>query len=293
MKRRTGLIVGLLITVVCRAQDLPLYLGETSLLDSIFALTGTPSQTAATALELLESVALGRTSTIRAGAESQVGLAPGVLRDPRFAQVSVRVHAIQRIGECGRPEALEFLQKLQRADLGEDTTQMIWPNARVALRNALLSRIADPQTKSEFLVKTLTEEGDGRGLTAYWAANLLCDHGVSMALPIIRRSFRNSWSGQHAEDAITFCETRMQVVSRDPDRVKALASVLTVDNGAVSDELIQWAVHQLDSMHSPSADAELDRFANELGKLREGSPQYGRFSLSRDELSRVRARRPN
>ena len=83
----------------------------------------------------------------------------------------------------------------------------------------------------------------------------------------------------------------MQVVSRDPDRVKALGSVLTLDNPG-SDRLIRWAVAQLDSMHTPRADAELDRFAIELGKLREGSPEYQRFGLVRAELYDVRARRP-
>jgi hypothetical protein len=291
MKQQAALVFGLLITASCWAQEVPLYFEETARLDRILALTGSHSQTSATALELLQLVALGRTSAIRAGTETQVGLARGELQHPRFAQPSVRVRAIRNIGECDLPEALEFLKNLKRADLGEDTTQMIWPNARLALRSALLRRIADSQAKIEFLVNTLTEQGDGRGLVAYWAANLLCDQGTSTALPLIRRSFTNSWSGQRGEDAIKFCETRMQVVSRDPDRVKALASVLTIDGAAVSDELLQWTVYQLDSMHSPSADAELDHFANELGKLREGSPQYGRFWELRQELRRFRERR--
>ena len=58
----------------------------------------------------------------------------------------------------------------------------------------------------------------------------------------------------------------MQVVSRDPDRVKALGSVLTPDNPG-SNRLIRWAVAKLESMHSPSADAELDRFADQLARL--------------------------
>jgi hypothetical protein len=168
---------------------------------------------------------------------------------------------------------------------------MVWPNARVALRNALLNRIEDPGAKIEFLVNTLTDEGDGRSLTAYWAVNLLCDQGISTALPLIRRSFTNSWSGQRAEDAIKFCENRIRVVSRDPDRVKALGSVLTVDNAAESDQLIEWAVYQLDLMQSTSADGELNRFANELGRLREGSPQYLRNGHIKEELRRVRESR--
>ena len=79
------------------------------------------------------------------------------------------------------------------------------------------------------------------------------------------------------------------MVSRDPDRVKALGSVLTLDDPG-SGRLIRWAVAKLESMHSPSADAELDRFADQLGKLRAG-PQYERLGIFIDELRRVRARR--
>lgn len=291
MKHTGDVVLGLLLTILCCAQDGPLYYQETVRLDSILALAGSHSQTSATALELLELVALGRTDAIRAGAETQAGLVEGELRHPRYAQASVRVRAVQNIGKCNLPEALEFLKNLKRADLGEDTTQMIWPNARVALRNALLNRIEDPHAKIEFLINTLAEEGDGRSLTAYWAVNSLCDQGVSTALPLIRRSFTNSWSGQRAEDAIKFCENRIQVVSRNPDRVKALGSVLTIDNGAESDQLIEWAVYQLDLMQSARADSELDRFANELGKLREGSPQYLRYGHMKEEIRRVRKRR--
>lgn len=291
MKCTGDVVLGVLLTILCRAQDGPLYYEETVRLDSILALTGSHSQTSATALELLELVALGRTGAIRAGAETRVGLVEGELQHPRFAQASVRVRAVQNIGKCSLPEALEFLKNLKRTDLGEDNTQMVWPNARLALRNALLNRIEDPGAKIEFLVNTLTEEGDGRSLTAYWAVNLLCDQGISTALPLIRRSFTNSWSGQRAEDAIKFCENRIRVVSRDPDRVKALGSVLTVDNGAESDQLIEWAVYQLDLMQSMTADLELNRFANELGRLREGSPQYLRYGHIKEELRRVRERR--
>lgn len=270
MKRKCAFILAFLLAASCWAQDLilpPPDFGASSILDSIAAMIVTDSRISATVLEVLELVALGRTSAVRKEAEIQVGLSPGRLKTPIFAQPSVRLRAIQQIGACALPEALDFLKNLRRADLGEDTTQTLWPNARVTLRKALLGRIADPEAKTEFLMNTLTEEGDGRSLTAYWAADLLCDQGVSKALPLIRQSLS-------AQEAIAFCEKRMQVVSRDPDRVKALGSVLTLD-GTASDVLMQWAIYQLNSLHSESADAELDRFADVL--VREGATQHGRF----------------
>ena len=289
MKHRANLFLILNIAALCRANEPSPYFREFARLDRIFALTGSHSQTGAMALELLQLVALGRTSAVPAGAETKVGLAPGELQQAIFAEASVRVYALQRIGECDLPEALEFLKNLKRVDLGEDTTQMIWPNSRVALTNALLHRIRDPEARTEFLVNAL-KQGEGRGLVVHWASQQLCDQGTSTALPLIGRSIRNNWPGPHGEEELAFCESRIKVVARDPDRVKALGSVLTLDNPG-SDRLIRWAVAQLDSMHSPSADAELDRFADQLGKLREG-PQYERFGVFIDELRHVRAGRP-
>ena len=136
-----------------------------------------------------------------------------------------------------------------------------------------------------------TLKDGSRGLVVHWASQQLCDQGASTALPLIERSITNNWPGTHGAEEIAFCESRIRVISRDPDRVKALRSVLSIDNEAVSERLIRWAVAQLDSMHSAAADAELDRFANELRKLREGSPQYLRFGLVRDELHAVQQRR--
>jgi hypothetical protein len=290
MKNQANLLLVLCVVALCWADEPSPYFREFARLDHIFALTGTPSQTGATALELLELVALGRTSAIRAGSETQIGLFPGEFQYATYAEPSVRVYALQKIGECRLPEALEFLQNLKRSDLGEDTTQMIWPNSRVALTNALLNRIENREARTEFLVNTLKE--GRRGLVVHWASQQLCDQGTSTALPLIGRAIRNNWPGPHGEEELAFCESRIKVIARDPDRVKALGSVLAVDNEVMSDRLIRWAVAQLDSMHTPRADAELDRFAIELGKLREGSPEYQRFGLVRAELYDVRARRP-
>ena len=154
----------------------------------------------------------------------------------------------------------------------------------------LLLRIKDPQSRTEFLVSIL-KEGDGFGMIAYWAGNQLCDQGVSTALPLIRRSISKNWPGASGEETVTFCEKRMEVVSRDPDRAKALGSILTVDNGESPERLLYWAVAELESMHSQGADAELDRFAKELDRLREGMPQYTRFWGIRESVRRVRLKR--
>jgi hypothetical protein len=80
-------------------------------------------------------------------------------------------------------------------------------------------------------------------------------------------------------------------MSREPDRVKALGAILRIDAGSENRRLTLWAVNQLASMHSPKADAELDRFAAEIGKVREGSPQRQELSVFSQTIRELRAQR--
>lgn len=267
-----------LFCLLCQAS-VPLNTSQFLVLDRLARLIGPPSQTARAALELLELVAKGRTDEIPAGSETLVGLAPAQLHQPAYAQASVRAYALRKIGEANTHEALDFLQNLKQADLAPDSGLQVWPAAQVALRNALLNKIVDPHSKIEFLEATLTEPHDAISNSAigHWAVEQLCDRGSMGSIPAIQRSLRYMWTGARGEEEIAYCEARIQILSSNPDRAKALGSILRMDNAEVSDRLTRWAIFQLDSMNSPTADAELDRFSNEMGKLREGSPAYARY----------------
>ncbi len=95
----------------------------------------------------------------------------------------------------------------------------------------------------------------------------LCDCGVATALPEIQRLMRRGEESERTEEDIRFCEARMRRVQTDPDRAKALGSVLRVDGTTENSRLISWAINQLDSIRTPEADAELDKFAAQLAKL--------------------------
>jgi hypothetical protein len=83
----------------------------------------------------------------------------------------------------------------------------------------------------------------------------------------------------------------MRVVASNPDRVKALASVLTVGGDAANGRLAGWAVNELNSMQTQPAEAELDRFAREIGELPEGSPTRARLGAYRQEILDFQAQR--
>jgi hypothetical protein len=176
---------------------------------------------------------------------------------------------------------VEFLASLKQADIGTDSGQQIWPAAQIALREARLRRITDAQSRNDFLEAILTEPHDAVSNSAigHWAVDQLCDRGALTSLSAIQKAIRNRMNGQRDEDEIAFCETRIQVIRRNPDRIKALGSVLVLDNSAGDTRLELWAILQLDAMHSPRADAELDRFASEITKVSEQSAKRQRLSL--------------
>jgi hypothetical protein len=105
------------------------------------------------------------------------------------------------------------------------------------------------------------------------------------------------WSGKYGEEQLLFCEARIRVVNRYPDRAKALGAVLSLDASTQEERLLRWAIDQLKLMHSPAADAELKRFQTELAELRRDSVLYQRwYNFRREfdsEMARERERRSN
>jgi hypothetical protein len=95
---------------------------------------------------------------------------------------------------------------------------------------------------------------------------------------MVQKSIRKMWSGDYGDEEIQFCEARIEVLARSPDRIKALGSALNLQDGAQRERLTTWAIYQLDAMKSPQADAELDRFMEQIRKLPDDSP-------ARDDLS--------
>jgi hypothetical protein len=274
----------------CLATTQAPYASQCRLLDQVLSTIGSPSQTSSIALELLEQVALGRTSAISSGAEAQVGVPTGEFQKQEYNAPEVHACAFRAIGETDLQEAVNFLKNLKRADIGADTTEQIWPAVQDALANALLSQIADPRLKLEFLERTVRD----REPAAHWAREQLCNSGALSSMPVVEKSIRQSWSGQYGEDEVRFCEARMQVVSRHPDRSKALGSVLSVENFIDDDRLIRWAMYELMSLRTPNANAELKRFATEIGRLPNGSAHQQRLSGFRQEIDhRVESPRQN
>jgi hypothetical protein len=225
-------------------------------------------------IAILEHAAEGRFEE----SDVAVALSLGIGRDDfsplTFRAEGVRAHAYRKIGETGLPEALRYLSAVKIADVGMDNSQQVWPAARIALHVALLNNISDSDAKLEFLRKAATEKNPGfaDGQVQNWARNELCDRGDLASLPMIRETLRRLSSGARGEENVRYCEVRMQVLSRSPDRVQALASVLQLGTQPPDTLLMSWAIGQLEALRSPAADRELARFGEEIARLPKDSP---------------------
>jgi len=283
MKYRTILLTGLMFPSLCLASSPAPFNVEQAVLDRIATTAKSQPSASRIALETLERVVEGRAESISVVAESQLGLKPGELRRVEFKDATVRAYAVRKIGESNLSDALQYLRNLRQDHLPPDESQQVWPATQIALHEALLNRVPNSQSRIEFLENALTTEHDAisNSAVATWAANELCDGGALSSLPVIQQSIRKRDPFPSGEEEMQFCEARIRVVTREPDRLKALSSVLRVDSGTQQQKLMFWAINQLASMHSNEADAELDRFADEIRRLPEGSPQKQQlFALS-------------
>jgi hypothetical protein len=289
MRIRKTILLYLGLPAICWPTTPVPYGAYIDLLDRVLAVARSQSPARDLALKLIEQVAEGQTGGISPESEEQIGLKPGQLRQEAFHSVPVREAAIWRIGETGSPNAVSFLANLKPADFADDSTNGLWAMTQVALRNAALVRITDPRERTEFLKGVLTEGGfiPSDGPAGSWAIDELCNSGAAAALPEIEGSIRKS-KGEPGEQDIEFCKARIQVVSRDPDRAKALGSVLSLDAQPNDNRLVWWAISQLTAMHTAAADAEMERFAAQVNSLPRESPIRRRLLVFRAGISSIR-----
>jgi hypothetical protein len=254
---------------MCLASIPPPFYYECTLVDRVGVSAKVGKPASSIALETLERIAEGRMADLSPGTEVQVGLEPGQLHKPEFKDETVRSHALRRIGEVDLPEALTYLQNLKKRDIQPDTSGQMWSSAQIALRQAQVNRVPDELEKISFLESVTSERGSA---AAWWAVQELCNRGSYHSLAFISEHIRRAYSSpRDLEQAMGFCEARMAITSRDADRVKALGSFLTVSSGATDPELIGWAINELHSLDSASADAEVERYAREIESLPDGS----------------------
>ncbi len=289
MKYKAAILIGLWSAQLSLATSL-LARDECTVLEGVRDSVRLGSRTKEAALDILKVVAEGGVDSSGPGSESMLALTGEELRKQerraavareleaamtlmgfqmrtgRFASSKARACALTTIGDLDTTEALEHLESLRKEDLGPGWTEGIWEGARIGLFKARLRRIAGKADRIAFLERTITEKDPAD----WYAEEELCNAGNYPSLPLIRESIRLRSPDRAAKD-IGNCEARMEIVSRNPDRVAAIASFLKADGKPMDEALIGWSIRQLCMMESPRVDAELRRYANELERLRDPS----------------------
>ena len=185
---------------------------ERQLLDRVFEATQL-SQGGQAALELLERAAEGKTETLDLRSMSRMGFSGSDIQRLNVRNSELRAYAMGRIGDSDQLGALRYLSNLHSRDLRDDESQIVWRAAMVALRNAQLLQIADPNAKIEYLESTVRESG---GVIKLWAIEQLCERGSSASLPLLREAILKM-NRTMKEDEVRFCEARIEAFSRDPN----------------------------------------------------------------------------
>ncbi len=254
-------------SAICFGSIPPPYFAECRLVDEMVAKAKGNSASQGVVLEILERIVERQIQSARLDLELAAGLPCGQFRKPEFSTDEVRIEALLRISDLDMPEALDYLKKLSKDRIAPVSSGQVWDSAEIALHRAELNRISDENARIGFLEETT---GDKSAAAERWAVQSLCNQGSKRSLPFIRESVRRRNPTADGEEQIRFCEARMAIISRSPDRTKALASLLVVTNGVTDQELLGWAVNELRDIDSPQADAEIQRYAKEIEQLPNG-----------------------
>lgn len=254
-------------------------------LDRAATVAGSKSANSPVAVKFLELTAMGRMDGLDTALEKELGLRPGELSLKELKVPFVRAYSFRALGRSGASESSDFLANLKVGDIGPDSSQEIWPAAQIALREARLKQMSDASAKVQFLETVLEAGSDAISDAAVvdWGVEQLCDLGSLRSLPIIREAIRKRDPFQSGLQDVTFCETRIQIVARNPDRVKALASVLHTGEGRPSLRVIQWVVSQLRSLGTSEANQELEKFSLAIAALPNTSAEYRELSIFRKD----------
>jgi hypothetical protein len=187
------------------------------------------NQGSSQAIVTLEAIVEGRFG--------QVAVPPDLGLDPidltHIESPETRIYAIRALAATGRPEAIAYLDNVK----------------------------PDPARQYEFLQQQLLFAKVHA--VSIWAATELCDRGNYPSFPAIQETLNRLYGpGPQTEGMIGFCKAKIDILARDPDRVKALATVLRVDENELN--ILSWAKNELLKMNTPEAQKVLQDYVLQI-----------------------------
>lgn len=296
MNRASALLLAPIVPSAALATSPGPGFAQCALIEQVIQPAALVASTRQSALDVLDRIVTQRAQEISAESEKQLSLQPGQLRQLAFGAAEARVCAARSLGKTGLPEGVALLQSMNPAEAPDDRSQRVWSAIQIALREASLVNLEAGTPRERFLENVLDNHSTP-GQVGNWAMEELCDSGALDALSHIRAILTRLNNGERArgEEEAGYCEARMQVVARNPDRAKALATVFgnvtKLESTEAGRRLLAWAAAQLYELHSPSADAEMERLARDLGALQKAFPADTYVSQLADGIREMSAMR--
>lgn len=188
--------------------------------------------------------------------------------------LSVKIYALEKIGELGRPEEDGFLVNVSSNAreylIDEGEVSLLRDAARRAHLKSRVIREPRLSGKRALLVNALT--GDQRS----WATDELCNLGDSASLPLIRKTI-SSIDSTRGTNRISLCESKVNLLSKHAKRIDGLKAALTAEDV----DIRRWGVQQLGNLRTIEADTAL---INQAIKFQKASKDEGLLNVTIDTL---------
>jgi hypothetical protein len=225
---------------------------------------------------VLGSVLLGTSSDTIGDFRQLTGLGADGIARLHLAEAESRCYAAEKLGETGSQSASEILSKFRLEDAPSDRRCYLLGCVNVGL---LESRLHDKGSQERIqLARTVLNgrsyRGEVEGVGFRWAMQSLCDLGSGEDYPLVEIKMAAEGNDWWAKPELEFCRDRIAVLARDPDRTKALGTVLLPVGHAEDQRIHGWAISQLVAMHAADADRALARYFAEVDKLDRDNPLH-------------------
>jgi hypothetical protein len=260
------------------------FIPQQTLIDRVVA-AGVRSERRAPSLELLKAIAEGRARDIIISLAESSGMKSYVEDQHPFDSVDTRCYAFAKIGDTDLPETEAYLRGVTEETIGKDDAQhRILSSSQFALQKLLFRKEKDPRAQVLFLEASVQSRDFS---IAFWATEELCKRGSIASFPLVQNRYETWWSGGVGHEKAETCRIQMDVVSRDPDQLKALSLVLGVSAQVEDEPVLRWAIGQLIALDNPRANSILDRYVTDVEAA---IPDVPPLTLTPQELMHFRCR---
>jgi hypothetical protein len=291
---RKTFLLALGLSAVCSAHEYAPFTIEYRLLDRIAGTALQQPSKAEEAVAILKAILDAKADSVRAKFVEMSGFDAATSAQLALAPDEARCRAAEKLGELGAAHldsAREALASFSLQSNRREQDPAVYWCAEAAL---VAFQVGLAPTRAE-KIRVLEDALDPPSQKIHnyvdvWARGRLCDLGAAGDLPRIIQEILDSRQDGIAQQEIDSCRTKSEILARDPDRLKALTTVIfpnglsgTLPPGLKpgytdaefrTDQLRGWALYQIVDMHTAEADHILTLYFAAVERLERDHPLH-------------------